>query len=98
MVQYHGHFEDNNFLYILLELCAHQSLMGLLQHRKRLLEDEVRYYMKDAFEGLHYLRENCIIHRDLKLRNMLLDENMRLKIGMCHPFPILLLHVLTRLS
>lgn len=46
-----------------------------------LTEPEVRYYMHSLVNGLTYVHGQRIIHRDLKLGNMLLNENMELKIA-----------------
>ena len=81
IVKYIDHFEDPRFVYILLELCTHRSMMKLLRFRKRLSEDEVRYYLKDIFKALQHLKAHNVIHRDLKLGNLLLDGNMKVKIG-----------------
>ncbi|GMF22197.1 unnamed protein product [Phytophthora fragariaefolia] len=74
-------FEDSDNAYILLELCRNQSLSDLMRRRKRLSESEVRFYMRQLVDGLAYLHENLVIHRDLKLGNLFLTTDMRLKIG-----------------
>jgi polo-like kinase 1 len=80
-VQFEHFFEDADNAYILLELCRNQSLSDLMRRRKRLSESEVRFYMRQLVEGLAYLHENLVIHRDLKLGNLFLTSDMRLKIG-----------------
>ncbi len=37
--------------------------------------------MHQLLLGVKYLHENKIIHRDLKLENLLLNDDMELKIG-----------------
>jgi polo-like kinase 1 len=37
--------------------------------------------MLDVFEGVRYLHSNNILHRDLKVQNLLLDAEYRVKIG-----------------
>ncbi|KUF98793.1 Potassium voltage-gated channel subfamily H member 6 [Phytophthora nicotianae] len=81
VVQFEHFFEDSDNAYILLELCRNQSLSDLMRRRKRLSESEVRFYMRQLVEGLAYLHENLVIHRDLKLGNLFLTSDMRLKIG-----------------
>ncbi|CAG0879238.1 unnamed protein product [Cyprideis torosa] len=65
------------FLFLLLP----QSLVHVLKHRKTLTEPEVRYYMYQLVEGVRYIHQKRVIHRDLKLGNMLLTEDMMVKIG-----------------
>ncbi|XKL59972.1 hypothetical protein PGB90_000988 [Kerria lacca] len=81
IVGFHGFFEDNDFVYVILELCHRRSLMELHRRRKALTEPETRYYMKQILDGVLYLHENGIIHRDLKLGNLFLNEDIEVKIG-----------------
>ena len=53
----------------------------MLRTRQTLTEPEVRYYMNQLVEGCRYIHGNRIIHRDLKLGNMLLNANMEVKIA-----------------
>ena len=55
--------------------------MELHKRRKALSEPEARYYTKQIVEGCCYLHENNIIHRDLKLGNLFLNDEMEVKIG-----------------
>ena len=53
----------------------------LLKKRKKLTEPEVRYYIIQLIGSIKYLHENLVIHRDLKLGNLFLDSQMRIKVG-----------------
>lgn len=44
-----------------------QSLAHVLEVRQTLTEPEVRYYLRGLVSGLHYLHQQRIVHRDLKL-------------------------------
>ncbi|BES95334.1 serine threonine-protein kinase [Nesidiocoris tenuis] len=81
VVQFHGYFEDPNNVYVLLELCRKRSMMELHKRRKALTEPEVRFFMKQLLEGVLYLHNLNIIHRDLKLGNLFLNDDLILKIG-----------------
>lgn len=81
VVEFHSYFEDDINVYIILENCSRKSLVHVLKHRKCLTEPEVRYYMQQLVEGVQYVHNRQIIHRDLKLGNMLLNENMDLKLA-----------------
>jgi len=81
IVKFEHVFEDQENVYILLELCHHQSLSELLKRRKRLTELEVQYYIVQCVDALKYLHFNRIIHRDLKLGNMFISDKMQIKLG-----------------
>lgn len=53
----------------------------LMKRRKKLTEFEAKYYLLQLIRALEYLHANCIIHRDLKLGNLFLDSQMRVKVG-----------------
>lgn len=81
VVGFHGFFEDDKNVYILLELCSRKSLVQLLKQRKSLLEPEVRYFMRQAIKACSYLHSQNIIHRDIKLGNFFINNDMQLKLG-----------------
>ncbi|CAG9323808.1 unnamed protein product [Blepharisma stoltei] len=81
IVGFEHFFEDSENVYILLELCSNQTLNELLRRRKRLTEIEAQCYLLQCIEGLKYLHSHRIIHRDIKLGNLFLNDKMQLKIG-----------------
>lgn len=58
-----------------------QSLLELHKRRKALTEPEARYYLRQIVLGCQYLHRNRVIHRDLKLGNLFLNEDLEVKIG-----------------
>jgi len=81
IVAFYGFFEDETYVYIVLELCQKRSMAELMKRRKFITEPEVRYYLKQLLSGVQYLHENRIIHRDLKLGNFFINNEMKVKIG-----------------
>ncbi|XP_060037498.1 inactive serine/threonine-protein kinase PLK5 isoform X8 [Erinaceus europaeus] len=81
LVSFHGHFADRDHVYMVLEYCSRQSLAHVLEVRRMLTEPEVRYYLRGLASGLQYLHQQRIVHRDLKLSNFFLNENMELPEG-----------------
>ena len=79
VVKLFSFFEDSNFVYIILELCRRRSLMELHKRRKAITEPETRYFMNQILLGVKYLHENKIIHRDLKLGNIFLNDDMEVR-------------------
>lgn len=82
IVGFHGYFEDSNNVYIILELCRRRSLMELHRRRKALTEPEVRYLMQQILQAVLYLHDKKqVIHRDLKLGNLFLNDDLQVKVG-----------------
>lgn len=81
IVKFVSYFEDSDNVYILLELCARRSLMELHKRRRAITEPETRYFMQQIVIACQYLHDNRIIHRDLKLGNLFLNDDMDIKIG-----------------
>merc|ERR1719351_241953 len=81
LVKLYSYFEDSNFVYIVLEICRKRSLMELHKRRKAITEPETRYFMRQILLGVDYLHDNKIIHRDLKLGNIFLNDDMEIKLG-----------------
>jgi len=83
VVKFYDYFEDNDFVYIILELCPSQTLNEFMRKRpsKRLSEPEAMFYLYDLIIALKYLHQRRVIHRDLKLGNLFLDADNRLKVG-----------------
>lgn len=81
IVKFHGFFEDSSNIYIVLELCKKRSMMELHKRRKTITEYECRYYIYQIIQGVKYLHDNRIIHRDLKLGNLFLNDMLHVKIG-----------------
>ncbi|BGP47666.1 Cell cycle serine/threonine-protein kinase cdc5/MSD2 [Rhodotorula kratochvilovae] len=74
-------FEDEGNVYMQLELCSNGSLLDLLRTRKRYSEPEARFYLTQLVGACDYMHANSVIHRDLKLGNLMLDANMDLRVG-----------------
>lgn len=81
IVKFEHVFEDNDNVYILLEMCTNQTLNDLCKRRKRLTEFEAQYYVYQIVSALKYLQKNRVIHRDLKLGNLFLNDKLEIKLG-----------------
>ena len=81
IVKFEHYFEDSDNVYILLELCKSKTLNELLKKRKMLSELEVKYYLYQILLAVKYMHKSKVIHRDLKLGNLLLSSNLEIKIS-----------------
>ena len=53
----------------------------LLKRRRRVAEVEVRCYISQLIIAIKYMHGQLVIHRDLKLGNLFLDSELRVKVG-----------------
>lgn len=81
IVKFEHVFEDPDYVYILLELCKNKTLSDLMKKRKVISEFECRYFTSQIIKAVSFMHKNKIIHRDLKLGNLFLNEEMEIKIG-----------------
>ena len=57
------------------------ELLTLLRNKKLFSEEQARIYFKQIISAVAYCHRNGIIHRDLKLQNILLNKQGTLKIA-----------------
>ena len=74
--------ETNEFLYLVLELITGCSLHDYLKRRpdRRLDEAEACRIFTQLMQALDYCHAQEVIHRDIKLENILLDQNNNVKL------------------
>mmetsp|Transcript_11325 Transcript_11325/g.20935 ORF Transcript_11325/g.20935 Transcript_11325/m.20935 type:complete len:650 (+) Transcript_11325:489-2438(+) len=81
IVGFEHYFEDSKNVYILLEYCNNQTLMELVKRKKRLSEQQARGILLQLLDGVEYLQNKKVIHRDLKLGNIFLTNGTDVRIG-----------------
>jgi serine/threonine-protein kinase len=79
--------EDENRLYMVMELLEGQDLKQLIQSGKPLTVDQLLGIMEQIADGLSFAHEREIVHRDLKPANIHISKNGQVKIldfGLVH--------------
>jgi serine/threonine protein kinase len=81
VVQLYETFETKRHMILSMELCAGGDLLNYVRKRKKLDEEEAKVIFKQIIQGLGYIHRKRILHRDIKLDNILLDGKGRVKIA-----------------
>ncbi|XP_026094383.1 NUAK family SNF1-like kinase 1 [Carassius auratus] len=74
-------FENKDKIVIVMEYASKGELYDYISERRRLTERETRHFFRQIVSAVHYCHKNGVVHRDLKLENVLLDENCNIKIA-----------------
>ena len=80
-MEFHRAFTFKESTYVVLELCSNGSVMDMVKKRRSLSLPEVRRLTVQLCGAIKYMHARNVIHRDLKMGNLFLDQNMDLKIG-----------------
>ncbi|KAI0049407.1 hypothetical protein FA95DRAFT_872344 [Auriscalpium vulgare] len=81
IVKYKGFVKTREFLYIILEFCENGSLYGIYKRFGKFPENLVAVYTTQILEGLVYLHDQGVIHRDIKGANILTTKDGAVKLA-----------------
>ncbi|XP_067303450.1 NUAK family SNF1-like kinase 1 isoform X2 [Pseudorasbora parva] len=74
-------FESRERIVMVMEYASGGELYEYIQEKQRLSEDEARHFFKQITSAVHYCHKNGVVHRDLKLENILLDKDLNVKLA-----------------
>uniref|UniRef100_A0A672S8V4 non-specific serine/threonine protein kinase n=1 Tax=Sinocyclocheilus grahami TaxID=75366 RepID=A0A672S8V4_SINGR len=73
--------ETDNTLYLIMEYASGGEVFDYLVAHGRMKEKEARAKFRQIVSAVQYCHQKCIVHRDLKAENLLLDADMNIKIA-----------------
>ncbi|RHN48226.1 putative protein kinase AGC-NDR family [Medicago truncatula] len=88
IVKLYCSFQDDEYLYLIMEYLPGGDMMTLLMRKDTLTEDEARFYVGETVLAIESIHKHNYIHRDIKPDNLLLDKYGHLKLsdfGLCKP-------------
>lgn len=81
VIQLYEVIATENHIWLITELCSGGELFDYLIEKGRVSEPETRIIFGQLCLAVAYIHGKGILHRDLKLENVLLDERCRVKLG-----------------
>ena len=81
VVKLYETFETGRHILLVMELCAGGDMLNFVRKRKKLDEPTAKVLFKQVIEGIGYIHSQKILHRDIKLDNILLDGKGGVKIA-----------------
>ncbi|XP_076944933.1 uncharacterized protein LOC143615783 [Bidens hawaiensis] len=88
IVKLYCSFQDEEYLYLIMEYLPGGDMMTLLMRKDTLTEDEARFYVGETVLAIESIHRHNYIHRDIKPDNLLLDKFGHMKLsdfGLCKP-------------
>lgn len=79
-------FQDDKYLYLVMEFLVGGDLMTVLMKKDILTEEEAKFYTAELVLSVASVHKMNYIHRDLKPDNVLLGKNGHIKLsdfGLC---------------
>lgn len=80
IVRLYESFESVQHIVFVMEVCGGGDLLTYVRRRRRLKEDVACHIFKQIVTGLQYCHSQSILHRDIKLDNILLTSQGKVKI------------------
>ena len=68
-------------VYFMMEMAQNGDLLDYINACRVLPEPEARYIMRSIAAGVAHCHNQNIVHRDLKCENIMITEDMKIKIG-----------------
>ncbi|CUA68863.1 hypothetical protein RSOLAG22IIIB_03729 [Rhizoctonia solani] len=81
IVKYKGYVKTRDCLYIILEYCENGSLHNICKRFGKFPENLVAVYISQVLDGLVYLHDQGVIHRDIKGANILTNKDGTVKLA-----------------
>jgi serine/threonine protein kinase len=75
IIRLYGYFQDKTSLFLVEEFAENGALFEYVHAKKKLETPQIKRIAFQVLAALHYLEQRKIMHRDIKLENILLDKD-----------------------
>ncbi|KAM9786180.1 NUAK family SNF1-like kinase 1 [Neosynchiropus ocellatus] len=81
IIRFYEVFESRDKIVIVMEFASRGELYDHIQEKGKLPEADARSIFRQITSAVHYCHKNGVVHRDLKLENILLDKDLNVKLA-----------------
>eukprot|EP00164_Ancoracysta_twista_P003200 GFYU01004268.1.p1 GENE.GFYU01004268.1~~GFYU01004268.1.p1 ORF type:complete len:695 (+),score=157.08 GFYU01004268.1:253-2337(+) len=81
IIRLHSTFQDPSYLYFVLEFGSGGELFRHIRRAGACDVEPARFYTAEILLALECLKENGVVHRDMKPENILLSKDMHVKVS-----------------
>jgi len=74
-------FQDDTYLYLVMEFCGGGDLMTILMREDILTENQTKFYIAELAAAINAVHELDFVHRDLKPDNILIANTGHIKLS-----------------
>ena len=80
IVHLYNDINTEKLIYLIMEYVKGKELLAYINEKNKLNENESCYYFQQIISGIEYLEKLKIVHRDIKLENIIIEDNKNIKI------------------
>ena len=80
IVRLYESFETESHIVYVMEVCGGGDLLTYVRRRRKLKEDYAKFIFRQIILGIQYVNHKGVLHRDIKLDNILLTSEGDVKI------------------
>ena len=75
-----GIYESTDRIFMVMELCEGGDLLDYVNEQKYRSEMEIKRHFQELSLAIYHTHQRGVVHRDLKLENLILDLQGNLKV------------------
>ncbi|ESO89780.1 hypothetical protein LOTGIDRAFT_74837, partial [Lottia gigantea] len=80
LVSFFQVIETTSRFFLVMECCERGDLLDAIRNMKQIPEDQAGLWFRSLHDGILYMHNRGIVHRDLKCENLLVDNSNKLRV------------------
>ncbi|XP_047120556.1 testis-specific serine/threonine-protein kinase 4-like [Schistocerca piceifrons] len=81
LIRFYQAIETTHRVYIVMEYAPNGSLLEVIRRESYIKEPRARVWFRQLVDAVEYCHNQGVVHRDIKCENLLLDEEMNVRLS-----------------